>query len=198
MAGPWYIGQRKKVRGPFSLNYKHTFSMEHLYKRLHAWLVDEGYGGDDKWMEKLYLERMLAPGVKQIWIWWRPTKGSDNNFFKFDLEIDFHALGLTQKEIVHEGEKFKINAGEIEVFITAHMWVDPKKTWNKHWLMKYKYLQDYFLNKIYRHKIEEEEEKFVKDITRLLGAIKQYYQLDSYLKEYQEEPFQPRKGLYEK
>ena len=198
MPGRFQLGKPWTVRSQFSLNYKHVFSMEFLYKRVHEWLIEEGYttDGDDKWIEKLYLERVAGNDMKQIWIWWRmdktPVQG--NNFFKFILNVDFHALGLSKEDIVVDGTKISTNKGEIEVFITAKMILDPDKEWDKNFFLKSKMLQDFYLNRIYKERIEQVEDELAKDCARLLSAVKQYFQLESWMPEYSGKPFHPAKG----
>jgi hypothetical protein len=195
MPPPYELGKRWVVK-QFSLNYKHVFSMEYLYKRLHDWLIEEGYCSQntDKWIEKLYLERISGNGMKQIWIWWRTDKEYASPFFKFYLDVDFHALGLTDAEIVSEGSKIKTNKGEIEVFITARMELDPKKEWDKNFVLRNEMLRRFFLNRVYKDRIEQVEEELIRDSARLLGAVKQYFQLESWYPEYAEKPFHPSKG----
>ncbi len=192
---PWTVRQ-------FSLNYKDVFSMEFLYKRVHEWLIEEGYTEDgsgprgDKWMERLYLERVGGNGAKQIWIWWRTEKFflPGNEFFKFYLDVDFHALGLGEETIVVNNTKVKTNKGEVEVFVTAKMELDPKGTWNKNFILKNESIQNFFLNRIYKQRIDSVEDELQKDCARLLSAVKQYFQLESWMPEYAGQPFHPKKG----
>jgi len=197
MPPPYVLKKKIMVRPMFSLNYKHVFSLEFLYKRLHEWLIEEGYttAKDDKWIEKLYLERVSANDMKQIWIWWRTQKNyAYNPFYTFYLNVDFHALGLGETEIIHEGTKVKTNKGEIEVFITAWMVLDADDKWDKNFFLKSKMIQNFFLNRIYKSQIEQAEDELIRDCSRLLGAVKQYFQLESWLPEYAGKPFHPAKG----
>ncbi len=180
----------------FSINFKHIFSMEYLYKRVHEWIIEEGYcsASNDKWMEKLYLERISGNGAKQIWVWWRTSKNYPNDFFKLYLDVDFHGLNLQTEEIVVEGTKVKTNKGEVEVFVTAKMELDPKGEWNKNFILQNKYLQRFYLNRMYKTRIESVEDQLIKDASRLLGAVKQYLQLESWMPEYAGPPFHPKKG----
>lgn len=198
MPPPYKIDETQVIR-QFSLNYKHVFSLEFLYKGIHEWLLEEDYNGvsqsgehHDNWIEKLYLERMLGPGVKQIWIWWRCQKDF-SPLVKFHLNIDYHLLGLTDHEVVVDGTKIKTNKGEVEVFVTAKMQLDGAE-WNKHFFLKNKLLQRFYLNRLYKRQLEYAEAELVKDAARLLGMVKQYLQMDSWLPEYARKPFQPVKG----
>lgn len=201
MPPPYKLNSPWAVRS-FRFNFKDVFSLEFLYKRVHEWLVEEGYctpgGGDggDQWMETLFLERDLGGGAKQIWIWWRADKNPHpTKFFKFYIDVDFHILGLVPHEIVVDGTKVKTNKGEVDAFVTIKMELDPSGSWNEHFLLKNRYLQKFYINRIYKKQIEDLESEAVRDASRLLGAIKQYFALESWVPEYSEKPFHPIKGV---
>ncbi|MFC1723496.1 hypothetical protein ACFL0V_05135 [Nanoarchaeota archaeon] len=195
MPAPYTTNKKQMIRF-FSLNFKHVFSMEYLYKRIHEWVLDEEYadGDNDVWIEKFYLERVSGNGAKQIWILWRTDKDFVNKFYKFYLNIDFHCLNLTSTEVVHEGTKVKMNKGEVETFIIAWMELDPQGEWNKHFFLRNKWIQNFMLNRVMKRRIEAAEEQLIKDSSRLLGAVKQYFQLESFLPEYAEKSFHEPKG----
>ncbi|MFC1741671.1 hypothetical protein ACFL3V_04000 [Nanoarchaeota archaeon] len=199
MPPPFEIKKPKLVR-TFSIVFKHVFSMEYLYKRVHEWLIEEGYCSDssgangDKWIEKLYLERIDGKGAKQIWIWWRTSKMHNNKFFKFHFDVDYHVLNLTSQEIVIDGTKVKTNKGEVEMWITAKLELDPAGDWNNHFLLKNPYIQNFYLNRMYKRRIEQAEDMLIRDSSRLMGAVKQYFQLESWIPEYTGKPFHPPKG----
>jgi hypothetical protein len=196
MPPPFTLKNPQVIR-QFSLNFKHIFSFEYIYKMLHRWLLEEGYvsPGKDTWMEKLYLERISGNGAKQIWIWWRTHQHYQGNpFFKMYLDVDFHVLNLLSEEIVVEGTKVKTNKGEVEVFVTAKLELDPEGDWDKNFFLKNPYIQKFYLNRIYKDRIEQVEVELVRDAARLLGAVKQYFQLESWLPEYAKPGFHPKKG----
>lgn len=197
MVGPYELGKEITVKTG-NLTYKHIFSMKYLYKRMHEWLVDEGYG-PEKWKEKLYLERHNATGMKEIWVFWRTNKAyqehqGSNSFFKFVMNVDFHALNLANHEVVIDGSKVKTHKGEITISVTSKLVIDPDNTWANSFIMKNEYLQNWFINRIYKSRIEAVENELVSDTARFLGAVKQYFQLESWHPEYADKPFHPAKG----
>ena len=183
------------------LNYKHVFSMEFLYKRIHEWLIHEGYvkegSGDfargDSWLERLYLERVNANGAKQIWIWWRTFKDV-NPYIRFHLDVDFQCLNLTKSEIVHEGTKVGTNKGEVEFFARASLEIDPNGDFKKNFLLKNPTILNWYLNRMMKNHIEQNEKVLMGDYDRILSAGKQYFQIESWLPEYTGKPFHPAKG----
>jgi hypothetical protein len=66
--------------------------------------------------------------------------------------------------------------------------------WDKHFFLKYKTLQNFYLNRVYKKQLDDAEQMLVRDAARLLGAVKQYMQIESWLPEYAHKPFQPAKG----
>jgi hypothetical protein len=190
---PWMVRKQQ-------LTFKHIFSMQYLYQRIRDWLNEEGYssdsyGGDaDKWMEKLYLERVDGKGAKQVWIWWRVKKHYANSFFTFYLDMEYHLLNLQTHEIVVEGQKVKTNKGECEFTVTSKMALDEEGGWDKNFILRNDLLRRFFLGRVYKKRIEMVEDELVKDVSRLIGAVKQYYQLESWIPEYKGPGFQPAKG----
>ena len=182
------------------LNYKHIFSMEFLYKRVREWLIHEGYIEEssdfvhgDKWMERIYLERIGANGAKQIWIWWRTFK-DPNPYIRFHLDVDYQCLNLQKSEIVHEGTKVGTNKGEVEFFVRAWIEIDPNKAWSKNFFLSNPTTMNWFLNRVKKNFIEQNERMLLRDYDRLVEAGKQYFQIESWLPEYTGKPFHPVKG----
>ena len=57
-----------------------------------------------------------------------------------------------------------------------------------------KWLQKFYLNRMYKDRIEAVENELIRDSARLLGAVKQFYQLESWLPEYAGKGFHTKKG----
>ena len=176
----------------FSMVYNGYFSMSLLYKLVRSWILENGYG-PDKWMEELYLQREAPIGTEH-WIFWRTSK-KINSFITYKINVDFHTLGMNKSEMVNEGKKVKTDKGEVEVFFTPILTVDPDEKWKNAWWFKYPAVQQWWLKRFYRIEIDKHEELVIKDAYRLQGIIKQYLDLKGFLREYAGEPFHPIKGL---
>ena len=177
------------------VNYKDVFSLKGLYKVVRFWLCEEGYASlddSDKWMEKLYVERIFAGGARQIWIWWRTHKDIDSKF-RFIINVDYHLLGLVNTEIMYEGKKMKTNQGEVDVEIYAFLQFDPKGEWDNHFILSQPMVKKWWMNKAYKDQINKKAEMLYKEAYKLQSAIKQYLDLKAFLHEYRGEPFQPVK-----
>ena len=110
------------------------------------------------------------------------------------MDIDFHCINLMTEEIVVEGTKVKTNRGEVDCLIHTRMELDKDGEWKKNFFLKNKWLQKFYHDRIYKDRIEQVEEELIRDGARLLGAMKQYFQLESWLLEYAAPPFHPKKG----
>jgi len=126
-----YTGVEYKTVTKFVVNYKDVFIFEDLYVLMYEWLVSNGYASrsDADFPERYYLDRTGAAG-KEVWIRWRckkvPTAGT-RKFWRFDLDIDIHVLGLKDVELVVQNKKMKANKGEVDVEVVANLIFDAGK-----------------------------------------------------------------------
>ncbi|MBT7902410.1 hypothetical protein HN587_01005 [Candidatus Woesearchaeota archaeon] len=188
------MGDKKPVIN-LRINYKDVFSVKGLYKMVHFWLVENGYCNDsnDKWIEKLFVERVSNNGMKEMWMWWRTDKSTDS-MFKFYFNVDFHFLGITTTEIMYEGKKFKSNSGEIDLEFFTFIEFDPSGKWDDHFILSNSLVKNWWRNKAYKDQFDKKAEELYKDAYRLHSAISQYLDLKAFLHEYQGKPFHPKKG----
>lgn len=131
----------------WELTIKESFDFKELYKRIHEYLVEEGFsdmfsGGDD--FETYYHETEAADGMKTHKIWWRAEKfakseGHDN--IKFYFILDFTTQMMVKKEIMHNGQKVKLDNGELKLECEFYIDFEANKTdrdaFSNHFIMKY-------------------------------------------------------------
>jgi len=191
-----YTGQEYLKVTYWLLNYKDVFSMNYLYLLMHEWMIEEGYctRADEEFAERMYLER-ITPGGKEIWIRWRMQKKDPqgSKLFRWDLDIDFHVLTLKDVEVMHKGQKFKADKGEVEVTCQANLVIDPEQEWENHWFLKhFKKLVIYRLlkNRLEWHRLNLWEEAY-----RLQEALKTYLKLETYLPEREGAEFWAKKTM---
>lgn len=181
----------------FSIVYKDVFSWEWLYKMIHFWLIDEGYNspqGGDKWKEDNFVQR-VAPHGKEVWVWWRTEKDSPNKYVKLKLYVEYHVLGLSDTEIMHEGNKIKVQKGEVEVFIKGFIERDTRGINQMSIFKKSPMLTNWFEKRFYQKEYKQEEARIYNDCYRLQHAVKQYFDIKGWLGEYEGKPFIPKKGF---
>jgi len=95
-----------------SLKFKGTFNFSDFYKFCHEWLTEEPAFeiSEDKYEEK------LSGDSKEIKVEWTGQK-KINDYFKFEIKIEFEVVGLTQVEVVQNNIKIKTNKGRVKVKI---------------------------------------------------------------------------------
>jgi hypothetical protein len=123
------------------INFKDLFDMNMLYKLAHEWLVEEGWAdrNDQDFGEIYYLHREVANFGVENWIRWRCTKDPESEtsgLFKFELDTEFHTLGLSKKEKVIDGKKVKLDSGEVEIRINAGLVYDQEGAMEKNLLTR--------------------------------------------------------------
>ncbi|MBW3018721.1 hypothetical protein KY329_00865 [Candidatus Woesearchaeota archaeon] len=121
---------RKKVAA-WVVNFKDVFDMKLLYLLAHEWLVDEGWAPrlDQEFPEIYYLHREVAGFGTENWIRWRCCKTPEGSkggqpLFQFEMDTEFHVLGLQKTEMVMNGKKVKLDKGEVEIRINAGLVYD--------------------------------------------------------------------------
>ena len=150
MANPTIYASRFRVK------FKDVFDMKRLYALLREWLKEHGWAdikGDGEHYETLYLQKEDKKGAKEIYMWWRlgrfPVK---NSYYKYILNVDYHTITLTDKEIVYEGKKLKVNKGTIEVRIRTYIELDYEGKWSSHPVLNF--FKDIFRERIYKKDLE--------------------------------------------
>lgn len=180
-----YSGQEYIKVTSWLLNYKDVFDMKYLYLLMHEWMIEEGYctRADEEFPEKMYLER-ITPAGKEIWIRWRMRKvpyEKRTKLFRWDLDIDFHILTLKEVEVMHKGQKFKADKGEVEITCQANLVIDPDREWEKHWFLKH--FKKLIIYRLFKNKLEWHRLNLWEDAYRLQEAVKTYLKLETYLPE---------------
>lgn len=96
----------------FSSKIKYTgiFSFKEFYLFCYDWLTEEiGLAiSENKYKEK------INGDSKSITIEWTGFK-KFTDYFKFNIKVNFMAIGLTEVEVQNGGTKIKTNKGSIEV-----------------------------------------------------------------------------------
>lgn len=143
---------------PFSkweLVVRDSYDLKELYTRLHDYLNDEGFtdlrtGGDN--YETYYREKDNGDGSKEHKIWWRASKYprvDQNKNIKFYILLDMKTVMMTKKEVIINGQKQKLDNGELEfkfnLFIDFANNTALNDDFNNHWLLRY--FKQKFFNK---------------------------------------------------
>ena len=180
MAGP--ITEEKLDQ--LKITFLDPFHFKQLYKNMFNWLEDEQYIGPEgivkEDLEILYSEQDRG-GFREFHIWWRPVRTAKNKYFKYHLNIDFFGLGITNKEIVKNDQKIKLQVGEINILINPVLKYEQNGDWSK-WENNIlaKYLRKKFKEKWYKKIINENKEELRGHAYVFQQKIKEFLEVHQY------------------
>ncbi len=102
------MAQKKQV---YKEKVKHTghWKYSDVYNMMFNWFKDHNY----KIMEDLYNEKVTGFG-KEITAKWKGSK-KVTDYFKFQIQANWHILGMKDVEVEIDGKKVKTNSGEVEI-----------------------------------------------------------------------------------
>ena len=168
---------------PMRVKYKDVLDFKAFYEALREWLLEndwkDSFGDLDHW-ETYYGERIDRNGAKEIWIQWRPMKNAkDSKYLNYYLDFNFHCLGMTKVEVVKDGQKVKVDKGEMELIIKAFIEKGYDKEFEKNALLKP--LLKIFQKRIYQQKFEERKKELHQETYALQNFIKHWLKLKRYL-----------------
>ncbi|MBI2144887.1 hypothetical protein HYU18_01035 [Candidatus Woesearchaeota archaeon] len=171
--------------------YKEMFVMQPLYRMTRQWLMENEYtdnAGDaalESNMEILYWWREgnhINPHEKELRIWWRTKKKGvpggtfGSGYYTHHIDIDWNVINWIDKEIMVDGQKKKVQSGEIRILIMPHIEVrDMEGT------PLIKYFNQWFLTRLIKKNLEENRKVLYQDAYRLQNTIKKYLELKSFL-----------------
>ena len=184
----------------FTIKFRDIFNLKEFYDALHEWFLEYEWGSVESdgltfeerdWWETLYLEKEGAGGDKEMWWWWRLQKlPTDNSYYKYHIDMDFHILYILPAEVVRDGKKLKVNKGEVEIKLWAYLEFDYNGLWSKHPILKMfnkVFPKRIFKNEIYEmHKLELYREAYI-----LENYIKKWFKLKTFLPYEEITPFHP-------
>ena len=177
--------------GAFTIKYKDIFDMKAFYESLHEWFLEHDWGdledGKDKW-ERLYRERVAQGGAREIWIEWRLKKQPENVPFMYYLNLSFHCVALMNTEIIKDGEKLKVNKGEVELVIKPQLELSYEDAMYKYDFLKR--ITILFRNRMYNNMIGERKKELYQEAFVLNNFIKQWFKLKRYL------PYEETKSFF--
>ncbi len=170
----------------FSVDYKDIFSAEYLYMLLREWLIENGWATREEkdFPEVFYSHREMPNVGKEEWIRWRLLKKPDAlPFWRFELDIDIHLIGVKETEFVHKGKKLKADKGQVDIQVVYNFHMDPDKLLQSNALLRIPFMKDYFMNKLYKKRMDELKGQIAAEAMRFQDAIKTYLRMDTYLGE---------------
>ena len=179
----------------FEIEHEDVFHLKNLYKLVHEWLGDEDFlsvdTNDDK-CESLYLDRTKDTNEKEHHVWWRCIQiPRGNSYYRYFLKIDWQTLYMKTIEIMHQGQKFKTNKGDVIIRIEAWLQLDYQDKWRKNPILRI--FDRWFRERFYLEEIKKYRHDLYLNTFRLHQTIKQYLQLKAPVD--WGRPFHPARGV---
>ena len=184
------------------VKYKDIFNLKEFYRALHEWFLEyewssvdtDGNIEDKDHWETNYIERIEPDGSKEMYWWWRLQKlPVANSYYKYHLDLDFHPLGVLPAEVMRDGKKFKVNKGEVEVWVYAYIEFDYKGEWSKHPFLKF--FNKIFPNRIFRQDLYEDHKlELYREAYTLQAYMKKWFKLKSFLPYEEITPYFPSRA----
>ncbi|MEM4263925.1 MAG: hypothetical protein QW666_03480 [Candidatus Woesearchaeota archaeon] len=166
----------------YTVNFKkEVYKLEDLYKVMHEWVVENGYGpkADEDFPEKYFMHK-VTPGGKEIWVRWRLKKVPyGQEFWRYDLDVDMHVLGLQDVEVMVDNKKVKGNMGEVEVNVAANLIVDVEKKWAKNPLLKP--FRNYYFKRFLSQKRDFFAKQLYTEAFAFRDVINNYLKLETFI-----------------
>ena len=178
------------------LNFKGSFSMENLYKLIYDWLAKYNYkdaDGDGDKIEHYYYEKRGPDNFKgEVWFWWRTIKKNTGDAaFEYRINIDFQILAMKEATVTVDGQKMKVNNGEVSIFITPFLVAKSEQEWGKQgWNKKF---YQWFTERVYFQNYDFHKDTLWEEFNDLSAIIKRYLKLQNYTST--SEAFHPQIGV---
>lgn len=153
------------------IKYGGIFLLSDFYNFCYDWLKEEtGLDiSEDKYTEK------LSGDSKNIKIKWTGTR-KVTDYFKFEVVVEFDIVGLTNVEINQDNKKIKTNKGSVEVKIKGTLIRDYQGKFETTAFKKF--LRSIYEKWVITSRIDQFEEKLVKDCDEFLSQAKAYLDLE--------------------
>ncbi|RMD67678.1 hypothetical protein D6817_00830 [Candidatus Pacearchaeota archaeon] len=131
------------------LQYKGLFDFATLYSFSHSWFADKGYGV----VEKKYNEKVEG-NKRDTSIEWEITK-KISDYFRADYTLKIEVSDMTEVEVEIDGERKRMQKGEISIEIKGVLVRDPESKWDESPF--YRFLRDLYDKYIIPARIDESE-----------------------------------------
>ncbi len=177
------LANTTKAFDTLRIKYKDIFDLKEFYDAMHEWLFEhEWVDKEDKmdhW-ESYYDERVNQGGAKEIRIYWRLFKhNSTSEYINYYLDISWKCLAITKVEIVRDGQKMKVNKGEIELTIEGSVEELYKGFFKNNKILKH--LVGLFSKRIYKETLEQHKKELYQEAYEMNNFIKQWFKMKRYL-----------------
>jgi len=182
--GNWPSGNVVLSRGVYDFGY--------FYYLLHEYLIEEGWATREEadFRERMFLQRDTAHG-QELWIFWRMKKASPDKLFHFELDFNWHVVGMQKTEVMIKDKKRTINKGESEIKYFPRIVLN--QDFANHWT--WKYFNKFIIKRILHKRYEWVRRECLRDVEKLHEALKTYFDIETYSEEPELRKFYGVRGM---
>lgn len=156
----------------FSQVVKHVgyWNFKDLYNFCFEWFKDENYIVS----ESDYQEKIGERGKEIIikWVAWRKV----SDYFKFEIAVEWHILGMQDAEVERGGKKEKTNKGEVKMTFKPYLVKDYESRWEVSPL--YKFFRGIYDRYIVRTTIDDYEDRLIDKANSFIEQVKAFLVLE--------------------
>jgi hypothetical protein len=152
------------------LKFKGFFNYSELYTFCFNWFKSNRYG----LVEESYSEKVSSFG-KEIQVKWAAKK-KVSDYFKEDIKIEWHILGLSDAEVMVGDKKEKTNKGDLKIKIVADLIRDYEENWDK--TPFYKFIRGIYDKYIIRNTNDLYEDRLNDVANAFYGDLKAFLNLE--------------------
>jgi hypothetical protein len=163
-------GEQDKIFSS-KISYDGILNFKDFYKFCYQWLSEEAGLG---MVEGKYAEK-ISGDAKGIDVEWRGSR-KVTDYFKFQVDVKFKVLNLTNVEITQDGKKIKMNKGSVEVAVKGTLIRDYEGKFEK--TSTQKFMRAIYEKWVIYSRIKEYEDKLVNDCNEFLGQAKAFLDLE--------------------
>ena len=152
-----------------TLKYKGFFNYTELYNYCYTWLKEEGYLiSEDEYTEKI-------SGEKEVKLKWKAKK-KITDYYRNNIELSWHIIGMTEEEVSVNGKKEKMNKGDLKIKFEAVLEKDYEENWEKHAF--WKFMRGVYDKYIIRTTNDAYEERLINKTISFIEEIKAYLNIE--------------------
>src|SRR3989344_1083216 len=157
----------------FSSKIKNTgpVDFKELYRFCYDWLREEA---NLVVVEEKYVEK-LEPDSKNLDIKWSGFR-KITDYFKYEIKVEWHIIGLKNIEIEKNGKKAKINTGSIEIKVKGVLIRDYEAKFEQS--AGKKFARAIYEKWVIPARVEEYESKLIAECDEFLDQAKAYLALE--------------------
>jgi hypothetical protein len=153
------------------MKYEGLMDFKEFYKFCYKWLTEETVL---EVIENKYNEKITGDS-KGIKIEWTGTR-KITDYFKFQIEIKFEIMNLTNVEVTQEGRKVKMNKGIAEMSVKGILIRDYEGKFERTSMQKF--MRSIYEKWVIYSRIKEYEEKLIEDCNEFLEQAKAFLDLE--------------------